>query len=259
MRKASVGIVVLGLALAALGGIASAAPVVTLRGKAVPIPGFRHTGNIFGAGAAVEGELTIKGTEYNGYPPPLIGVKVYFPTGTKLHPQEFPTCPNKILIEELEPSKCPKQSSAGPPGKAEGFVVFGSERVPETVSVEGFYAPHGGINFIILGHTPASIEKVSTGRYLNLNGGGGFGPVADVSVPLIETVPGAPAASTDRIVAKLGSAIKKHGKTYYYGTVPKTCPKGYFPVKAELTFAENGNPQTPVTSTATFKAPCPKH
>jgi hypothetical protein len=258
MRRASIAIVVLGSVLVALCGVAAAKPVVTLKGEAVPIPGFPHTGNILGAGAAVKGEIRIKGTEYGGYQPPLIGVRLFLPTGTKLYPQYFPTCPTKIIAEEKEPSKCPKKSSAGPPGKAYGFVVFGTERVPETVSLEGFYAPGGGINFLAVGHTPASIEIASTGRYLNLRGGGGFGPEADVSVPLVETVPGAPFASVERITATLGSAIKKHGKTYYYGTVPKKCPKGGFPVKAELTFAENGNVGTPVTSTATFKAPCPK-
>jgi hypothetical protein len=258
MRRTTMCVAVLGLLLTALGGVALAAPTVTLKGEAVKIPGFPHTGNILGAGAAVEGEIKISGTEYGGYPPPLIGVKVFLPTGTKLHPQGFPTCPEKVIVEEKEPTKCPRESSAGPPGKAEGFVVFGTERVPETVSVEGFYAPGGGINFIVVGHTPASIEIAATGKYLNLAGGGGFGPEAEVAVPLIETVPGAPDASTTRIVAKLGSAIKKDGKTLYYGTVPKKCPAGGFPVKAELTFAENGNVDTPVKSTAYFKAPCPR-
>ena len=36
-------------------------PTVTFKAKAVPIPGFPHTGNILGAGAAVQAESTIKG------------------------------------------------------------------------------------------------------------------------------------------------------------------------------------------------------
>ena len=42
--------------------------------KIVPISGFPGTGNKLGAGAAVESQLTISGTEYGGFPPPLIGV-----------------------------------------------------------------------------------------------------------------------------------------------------------------------------------------
>ncbi|HXD53485.1 MAG TPA: hypothetical protein VN618_01900, partial [Solirubrobacteraceae bacterium] len=88
MRRASSCVAVLGLAVFALAlpGAASAAPKVTFKAKAVPIPGFPHTGNIFGAGAAVEAEYTISGTEYGGFPPPLTHVNFYLPAGTKLHP-----------------------------------------------------------------------------------------------------------------------------------------------------------------------------
>jgi hypothetical protein len=259
MRRASTCVAVLGLAVLALSGVASAAPTVTFKAKAVPIPGFPHTGNIYGAGAALETEFRIKGTEYGGFPPPLIGVNVFLPTGTKLHPSGFPVCPMQF-IEAKEPEKCPAKSKVGPAGKAEGFVVFGTERVPETVSVEGFYGASGSLNFVVLGHTPASIEIVSSGHYTKLGGGGGFGPEAVVAVPLVQTVPGAADASTERIVTKLGSAIKKGGKTIYYGTLPKKgqC-HGHFNVKAELTFAENGEESKPVVVPVTYKAPCPRH
>jgi hypothetical protein len=259
MRRASTCVAVIGIVVLALCGVASATPTVTFKAKAVPIPGFPHTGNIYGAGAALESEFTISGTEYGGYAPPLIGVKVYLPPHVQLHPAGFPTCPQQI-IEAKEPEKCPKKSSVGPPGKAEGFVVFGTSRVPETVSVEGFYAPGGGLNFVVLGHDPASIEIVSAGKYSNLSGGGGTGPIATVAVPLIQTVPGAADATAARIVTKLGSAIKKGKKTLYYGTLPKKgqCPKGHLTIKAELTFAENGNELTPVTVPVEYNAPCPR-
>jgi hypothetical protein len=35
-------------------------------------------------------------------------------------------------------------------------------------------------------------------------------------------------------------------------------PERGFPVKAEVIFAENGDLNTPVSATATFKAPCPR-
>jgi hypothetical protein len=257
MRRASTCVAVLGLALLALTGVASAAPTVTLKAKAVPIPGFPHTGNIYGAGAAVETEITIKGNEYGGFVPPLMGLKVNLPVGAKLHPSGFPSCPLQA-IEEEEPGKCPKGSSAGPVGHAEGFVVFGTERVPETVSLENFYSAGGGLNTIIVGHTPASIEKFASGKFSNLSGGGGSGPTATFKVPLIATVPGAAFASTARIVAKIGSAVKKNGKTLYYGTMPTKCPKHHLTIKAELTFAENGNEATPETVPVSYNAPCPR-
>ena len=93
MRKASICCVALSVAVLALCGVASATPTVTFKAKAVPIPGFPHTGNILGAGAALQSEFTIEGNEYGGYSPPLIGVNVSLPSGAKLHPSGFPTCP----------------------------------------------------------------------------------------------------------------------------------------------------------------------
>src|ERR1700757_4528201 len=91
MRRASSCLAVLGLAMMALAlpGAASAAPTVTFKAKAVPIAGLAHTGNIFGAGAAFESKFKISGTEYGGFPPPLIHVNVYLPAGVKLHTTGF--------------------------------------------------------------------------------------------------------------------------------------------------------------------------
>src|SRR5690242_17084414 len=74
MRRASICVAVLGLAVLGLTGTASAAPTVTLKAEAIPIKGFPHTGNIYGAGAAVKAVINISGKEYGGFPPPLIGV-----------------------------------------------------------------------------------------------------------------------------------------------------------------------------------------
>jgi hypothetical protein len=56
---------------------------------------------------------------------------------------------------------------------------------------------------------------------------------------------------------KAGSAMKKKGKTIYYGTMPTKCPKKFLPVKTELTFAGLGG-LTQQTVTAEYKAPCPR-
>ncbi len=260
MRRASTCLAAAAAAVLVLAATASAAPTVRFKGEAVPIPGFPHTGNIYGAGAAVKAEIEIEGTEYGGFPPPLIGINVFFPTGTKLHPAGFPTCPKADLEPSGRgPNACPKGSSAGPVGHAEGVVSFGKERVPEEVSIESFYAPGGGLEFFAAGHSPVSIEVLSTGHYAQLNGGGGFGPELITEVPLVETVPGAPDASTEKIVVKGGSAIRKGNQVIYYGRVPKKgqCPKGGFKVKAELIFAGLGGlPQQTVP--VSFRPPCPR-
>ena len=150
MRRASTCLALLGLAvLARAAGAASARPTVKFKAKAVPIPGFPHTGNIFGAGAAVEAEYMITGTEYGGFPPPLTGVNFYLPTGTKLHPTGFPTCaPVGARTVRQGPDRLPEEARTPvPSAKRIGFVAFGSERVHETATIESFYAPGGGLTF----------------------------------------------------------------------------------------------------------------
>jgi hypothetical protein len=257
MRRASTCLVALGIALLALPAVASALPTVTFKAEAVRIKGFPHTGNILGAGAALQAEYTISGTEYAGSPPPIIGINFYLPKGSKLHPGGFPTC-SKGTLEQFGPIKCKKGSAAGPIGKVLGFVTFGSERVEEAAELSSFYAPGGGIEFFTDGHSPVSLEILSNGHYVNLNGAGGYGPELLTEVPLVASVPGAPYASVKSISVKAGSAYKSKGKTIYYGRVPTKCPKGGFPLKTEVIFAENGETSKPETVTATYKAPCPR-
>jgi hypothetical protein len=257
MRRASTCLAVLGLALLGLTGVASAAPTVKFKAEAVPIKGYPGTGNILGAGTALESEYTIEGEEYFGSPPPIIGINFYTPTGTKLHTAGFPTCSEEI-VKEFGPIKCPKGSQAGPIGTALGYVTLGGERVEETTEIFSFYKPGGGFIFFTDGHSPVSLEILSPGKYKNLTGGAGYGPELEITVPEIASVPGAPFASVKTIKAKVGSAHKSHGKPVYYGRVPKSCPKGGFPLKTEVIFAENGEESKPVTVTATYKAPCPR-
>ncbi len=255
MRRASTCLAVLGavlgLGVLALPGIASATPVVTVKVKVVPIEGFPGTGYILGHGAAETFEFTISGTEYGGFPPPLIGVNTFLPKGVVLHPSAFPACPLATLEQT---GKCAANTHAGPLGHALGVVSFGSERVPEEVEIQPYFSG-SGLEFYVAGHSPVALEFISKGHFTKSSGL--FSEEFIGEVPLVETVPGAPDASTERISVKVGSAIKKGGKTIYYGTVPKTCPKGGFPFKAELLFAGLGG-LTPQTVPVEYKVPCPK-
>jgi hypothetical protein len=253
MRRASTCLALIGLAATSvLGGLAataSAAPTLTLKGEAVPIPGVPGSGNKLGAPAAFKSEFTISGTEYGGFPPPVTGVKFYGPAGAKLTTQGFKTCATSVL-EKSGPTACPKGSSAGPKGSASGVVSFGTERVAETVSVQPFFAPGGNLQFFVDGTTPVSIEIISKGNITT--SAPPFGPTVNAEVPLIETVPGALDASAKEINVQVGAAFKKGKKTISYITVPKKCPKGGFPLKAVMSFFGGA------TAEASYKAPCPK-
>jgi hypothetical protein len=259
MRRASIIFAASVLAALSAASVAEAAPTVKFKAIPVPIKGYAHTGNMLGAGAAIQAEYKISGTEYGGFPPPLIGVNFYLPKGTVLHTSGFPTCA-LAKLEQVGPAGCSRSSAAGPVGRVQGIVSFGSERVEEPATLESFYAPGGGIEFFTNGHSPVSLEILSKGHYINLGGAGGFGPELVAQVPLVSTVPGAPYASVESISVKAGSAHKVHGKPVYYGRVPKTCPKGGFRIKTELTFDRGGAvPVEPEVVTATYKSPCPKH
>jgi hypothetical protein len=248
------------LAIAAVGlpAMALAVPKVSVKARVLPVPinpasskspTYPKTGNILGAGASVETQFKISGTEYGGFPPPLIGVAVYLPAGTKLHPSGFATCSNAIL-ESHEVSHCPRKSVASPKGEVLGVVSFGATRVQEKASVQAFFAPGGKLAFFTEGTTPVSLEILSTGSFSTASKP--FGQKLTAVVPLVSTVPGAPFASVQSIKIKVGAAFMQGKKLISYGTVPKTCPKGGFPAKTELKFLGGE------TSTASIKVPCPK-
>jgi hypothetical protein len=242
----------------ALPAAASARPVVTVKAKIVPIPinassphspTYPNTGSILGAPAALEATLSISGTEYGGFPSPLTQVVVELPFGTKLHPSGFTTCPSAVL-ESHEVRRCPKKSFAGPPGEVLGVVSFGNTRVQEKATVQAFFAPEGKLAFYTEGTSPASLEILTLGSLSTAPPP--FGPKFTVPVPLVVTVPEAPYASVLSIKGKIGAAFKQGKKLISYGTVPKTCPKGGFKGRVELTFLSGE------TVTVEPVVPCPK-
>lgn len=276
MRRGSMCLVALALVGLGIPAAASAAPSVILKAKIVPIPKnltkkggptWPKTGSFLGAPAALEFSFTIKGSEYptagegfsegtelNAGPPPPRRIDVYLPKGTKINPNGFPTCPISTFENHLEPP-CPKGSQASPPGEAGGKVFFGKSVVTEKVSVQAYFAPGNKLTFWIEGREPASIEKFATGSITSISGPFGIKEINEI--PLIETVPGAPAAMAEEIKITVGAAMMKGKKLISYGYVPKTCPSGGFPGKAEMWFG-GGSESTWVKVTKTTKVPCPE-
>jgi hypothetical protein len=276
MRRASTCLALLGsLAVLGLPAVASAAPSFTFKTKAVPIPKpgggtYPHTGNILakhgGLGAALEANFVITGSGYGATPqnpgggiPPLAQVNFFLPAGAKINSAGFPTC-TEAALKNTGPTAC-KKAVASPVGNALGEVTFGSERVPEETTLQAFFAPNKGLYFYTQGSSPVSLEILSTGTYVN-SGQAPYGLELKSLIPPVATVPGAPLASVKNINVKVGAAIKKGKKLISYGTLPKTCPAGGFPVKAELIFGGQGGGEREFgipaeTVTQTYKAPCP--
>ncbi len=216
-----------------LASSAAAAPTVTLKVKALPIPGFPGTGNVLGAGAQVEVQSTISGTEYGGYPSPLTEINLYSPAGSKITPAGFVTCANSVL-ENAGGKGCPQRSRAGPVGVGLGVVAFGGQPVPEKVTIESFFAPGGGLTFLVEGTTPSYFQVLEKAHWINALPP--YGQEVLVEVPLVETDPGGNDASVTSFTVKVGAAYRHGKRTVSYFTQPKRCPKGGFPVKMEMKF-----------------------
>ena len=249
---------VVGLCLIFGAKIAQATPTaVTLKVRGVPIhvdptvansPTYPGTDNTLGGATAAEGEIRISGTEYGGFPPPLTGLTFHAPAGVKLHPQGFPTC-SPAILESHEVAHCPKRSAVTSVGSVTGVVSFGGTRVHESLTLQAFFASGGEFAFYAEGRTPTVIEVL--GKANVTYPGGEFGPELTASVPLVETVPGAPYGVVETAKLTIGAAFMQKGKLVSYITLPKTCPKGGFPESAELRFLI-GEPVTVNT-----KMPCP--
>jgi hypothetical protein len=236
------------LASLALAAGAVAAPAVTLKVKVLPVPGFPGTGNALGAGAQIEVRSTISGTEYGGYPSPLTELNLYSPAGSKITPAGFVTCADSVL-ENHGGKGCPQRSRAGPVGVGLGVVTFGGDPVPEKVTIESFFAPGGGLTFLVEGTTPSYFQVLEKAHWINVSPP--YGQEVLVEVPLVETDPGGNDASVTSFTVKVGAAYRHGTKTVSYFTQPKKCPKGGFPVKMEMKFLSG---ETVVVSDS---VPCP--
>jgi len=227
---------------------AAAAPAVKLNVKALPIPGFPGTGNVLGAGAEVEVQSTIQGSEYGGYPSPLTELSLYSPAGSVITPVGFVTCADSVL-ENAGGTACPRRSRAGPVGVGLGVVTFGGVPVREKVTIESFFAPGGGLTFLVEGTTPSLFQVLEKAHWIDASPP--YGQEVLVEVPLVETAPGANDASILSFTVKVGAAYRQGKRTVSYFTQPKKCPKGGFPVKMEMKFLSG---ETVVVNDRT---PCP--
>jgi hypothetical protein len=231
--------------------------VVTFRATAVPVPvnpagtrgpTYPGTGAFLGAPTAGETVWTITGREYLESPSPLTWIKVYTPAGVKLRWKGFATCTEAVL-RQRGPGACPKKSMAGPIGEGTGTESFGGERVSERATVQVFFRPGDGLLFYATGASPVSFEVIARGTIVDTNPPYDF--LFTGGVPLVETVPGI-YASIEQLKITLGAAFKEGNKLVSFITIPKTCPRGGFPFKSELSFL-NGE-----TVTTTGKIACPR-
>ena len=249
MRRACMYVVLAGLVILGLPAVASAATVTGVRAAIVPIPGFPETGDILGAGADVEIEGRLEGNELpGGLPLQTRRLVLYFPAGTRIDPQGFPTC-TVVKLEEVGPEGCPKQSRIADGTVGVADQIGSGEATREEGKLEIFITPGDGVVAYANAASPISAQIIIPAHWETAPAP--YGPKLTFEIPLVDSVPGALPVSGTSLKVKAGAAIRKNGKTYYYGRVPAKCPKGGFPGKGEVTL-EGG--QNIVTE---LKVPCP--
>ena len=209
-------------AMLGLADSAGAAPVVTLKVKALPIPGFPGTGDVLGAGAQVEVQVHDQRHRIRRLPLPSDRDEPVLPSGSKITPAGFVTCADSVL-ENQGGKGCPQRSRAGPVGVGLGVVTFGGDPVPEKVTIESFFAPGGGLTFLVEGTTPSYFQVLEKAHWINASPP--YGQEVLVEVPLVETDPGGNDASVTSFTVKVGAAYKHGKKTVSYFTQPKKCPR----------------------------------
>jgi hypothetical protein len=249
VRRAAIlatGVLLLGLGATSATVPATAAPTVSFSAKLLPVKGFPGTGNRARAGAALKLEYTITGTEFEGDPPPLTGIRLAFPEGLKVA-ESWPACP-ATLPEKQQPQACPVGSRGGPPGELKAVVEPpGTETtvplLPVVVPGGLALAPEGPPEgFDLAGaYAPGSTAPNET-------------PVLSLSLPFAT---GEPAFSVRRLVFTIGSGLRIAGKHRYYLSVPSGCQNGMHP-DSVLTFAQEGDPNRPLAVDAVATMPCPR-
>jgi len=249
MRRACMYAVLATLAAIALPAAAQAATVTGVKAAIVPIPGFPETGDILGAGADVEIEGKLEGDELpGGLPLQTRRLVLYFPAGTKIDPTGFPTC-TVAKLEEVGPEGCPKQSRIADGTVGVADQIGSGEATREEGALEVFITPGNGVVAYANAASPISAQIIIPAHWESAPAP--YGLKLTFEIPLVDSVPGALPVSGTSIKEKAGAAIRKDGKTYYYGRVPAKCPKGGFPGKGEVTLEGGQNIVTEV------KVPCP--
>lgn len=258
--SACLTLVLMGLVMPA---VSTASPTVTLTPRAVPIPKnllepttsrtWPHTGDRAGAGAELEARFTIAGTEDRGLPAPLRHVAFYLPRGATIHTRGFAKCQHPVLMPRKGPP-CLNGAFASAPGPELAMVNLGGNA--RTTWEQGAFFPTGGT---------LGFWTRTTGGGPLLGGGylpGSLTPTAGAyGAKITETMPVRTALSAPYDISTvsfdltLGAAKMNGGKLVSVLTMPKLCPAGGLPVKAELSFGDGAAPSWE-TATVTSRMPC---
>jgi hypothetical protein len=213
------------------------------------------SGGDLGEATTVTSTFDFTGTEYDGSPLPLTKLVLHLPSGVGGSSAGFPVC-EVATIEQFGPIKCPAGSSTGPTTTVTAYVAFGGERVEENAEVYGFYGPNETVTFFIDGHTPVSLEVLATG-VIHADSAP-YGRLLELTLPLVESVPGAPYVSIKTLALDYGGS---HGEGFGAPaavTIPRECPTGVFDWGMEVGFSDGADVAgSEADVIGSYDSPCP--
>jgi hypothetical protein len=199
-------------------------------------------------GASTNVTFTGKFTSTTSSPPsPITNITAYLPAGMEIDQRGAGTCAAATL-EASGPSGCPADSRVGF-GGGQGLIELAREIIHEPYTLDFFFGPPENGHIAILAYvqavSPASFELVIVAKEFHAPKPYGLG--FSIDVPPIPTLPEASDASVESAFLTFGARNiayykKVHGKRtllHVRGVVvPKSCPRGGFPVKATVSFAD---------------------
>jgi hypothetical protein len=213
-----------------------------------------------GAPTNAYGSATITSTT-GPVPSPITHVNVYGPAGVTLDLRGTGVC-SKEKLENVGPKACPANSRAGFGGGI-GIYQLGQELVEEQYKLDFFLSNNrpGHVEMLIFlsGSKPVAVEVVFKAKVIT--GPKPYGLGFSVDVPLIKVLPEASNASAKTAFLSLGAhnvayyrKVKGKRKLFHVKGIilPKSCPRGGWPVASQFTF-EDGS-----TVMAKRTVPCPK-
>jgi hypothetical protein len=218
--------------------------------------------NRLGARTTIEFGFQVHSTVPHRAPSPVIDVDLHLPGGLGL-------ATSTLGLANCEPAALIAGGVNGCPANAQ--IGFGSalvavpaegEPIEEEGSLTALVGPpnseHLEVLFFAEGRTPVSAQLVFPGEVLSDSAP--FSGRLNTSIPLIPTWPGGP----DVAVTRMTSTIGPRGLTYYRHVdgkivpfhprglaVPRRCPQGGFPFRADLFFLDG------TSQSATSSVPCP--
>jgi hypothetical protein len=194
-------------------------------------------------------------------PSPITGFTIKGPAGLKIDLHGTTTCTEAILLGPAGPEGCPVNSVAGSGGGL-GALKLGAQIIEQPFTLNFFLGDNSPNHTVILLYvdatSPVSIQLVFTAVVEKEPPPYGLG--FHFNIPLIPTLPGASDASVLNAHVTIGASNayfyeKVHGKrkrVHVKGLVlPKTCPKGGFPVQSDFTFEDGSQSENSI------KVPCP--